>query len=147
MRIVKYYPETRQSALGLNARGPWAGLESEIDQLFNNTVAHFLGAGSGRQFPVDLYEDKNNAYVRAELPGVKREDIKVETVDGYLTIAATRAQQANGREDTFAVSRSVSLPDGVQADKVSAAYENGVLTVTLPKQEEAKPRKVSVEVK
>ena len=146
MRITRYYPNSRQSALGLVARGPWAGLETEIDQLFNSTVAQFLGAGAGAQFPVDLYEDKNNSYVRAELPGVKREDINVETVDGYLTITASRKQKADGREEAVSFSRSVSLPEEAQADKVTASYENGVLTVTLPKREEAKPKKVTVAV-
>lgn len=147
MRITRYYPNSRQSASGLVARGPWTGLESEIDQLFQSAVSSFLGAGSGVQFPVDLYEDKSNSYVRAELPGVRREDINVETVDGALTITATRKQKADGREEAVSFSRSVGLPEEAQADKVTAAYENGVLTVTLPKREEAKPKKVTVEVK
>jgi HSP20 family protein len=99
--------------------------------------------------PVDLYEDKDNTYVRAELPGVNRDDINVEMVDGYLNISASRkslAAESKG-EETFSFSRCVSIPEDVHADKVGAAYENGVLTVTLPKNEEAKPRKITVAVK
>lgn len=147
MRLIRSYPTTRQPALGPVLRSPWAGLEDEIDQLFNTTLAQFAAAPSGAQFPVDLYEDKDNAYVRAELPGVKREDINVETVDGNLTISASRKQTVEGSEESFSFSRSVSLPADVQADKVTAAYENGVLTVTLPKREELKPKKVTVSVK
>jgi HSP20 family protein len=97
---------------------------------------------------LDLYDDKDHTYVRAELPGVSREDINVEVVDDYLTIAATRKiPGTDGQaEQSFSFSRSVSIPTEVQADKISAAYENGVLTVTLPKREETKPKKISVAV-
>jgi len=80
--------------------------------------------------------------VRAELPGVSREAINVEMVDGYLTVNATRKEG----EESFSLTRSVSIPEAVQADKVAATYENGVLTVTLPKQEKAKPRKIAINV-
>lgn len=152
MRIVRYtYPSFRTAApvLGGFSRSPWAGLESEIDRLFETALTGFNESFSGSEFPVDLYEDKDHTYVRAELPGLNREDISVEMVDDYLTISGTRkTPAADGQEEqSFAFSRSVSIPEEVQADKVSAAYENGVLTVTLPKREEAKPRKISVSVK
>lgn len=152
MTLVRYtYPSFRTLAptAGGSPRSPWAGLESEIDRLFETALGDFGGASPAARFPVDLYEDKDNTYVRAELPGVNRADINVEMVDDYLTIAATRkAPTADGKgEDSFSFSRSVSIAEEVQADKVSAAYENGVLTVTLPKREEAKPKKISVAVK
>jgi HSP20 family protein len=140
MRIIKYYPNNRSfvPAYGLSARSLWTGLESEIDRLVSGA------ASFGPDFPVDLAEDQNNAYVRAELPGVKREDIKVETADGLLTISASRKQKENENETSVALSRSVSVPSDVQTDKVTAAYENGVLTVTLPKAETLKPRQVEI---
>lgn len=151
MTLVRYsYPSFRMLAptLGGFPRSPWAGLESEIDRLFETAMGDFSGATSATRFPVDLYEDKDNTYVRAELPGIHRDDINVEMVDDYLTISATRKAAAEGKgEESFSFSRSVSIADEVQADKVSAAYENGVLTVTLPKREEAKPKKISVAVK
>ena len=152
MRLVRYtHPTTRSlaPALGGFARSPWSGLESEIDRLFETTLGDFAGAAPRTRFPVDLYEDKDNTYVRAELPGVNREDINVEVVDGYLTITAARKTPiTDGQgEESFSFSRSVSLNDSVQADKVSAAHENGVLTVTLPKREEAKPKKITVAIK
>ncbi len=147
MRITQYaYPNSRQSVAGLLARNPWTGLETEIDQLFASALSGVAGGASGAQFPVDLYEDKDNAYVRAELPGVKREDINVELLDGYLTVTASRKQKSGESEESFSFSRSVAVPDQVQAAKVAAAYENGVLTVTLPKREEAKPKKVAIAV-
>jgi HSP20 family protein len=151
MRIVRYtYPSFRSpvSTLGSFSRSPWSGLETEIDRLFESAVGSLADPASATRFPVDLYEDKDNTYVRAELPGVTRDDINVEMVEDYLTISASRktpAAQENG-EQSFSFSRSVTIPEQVQADKVSATYENGVLTVTLPKREEAKPKKVTVAV-
>jgi len=122
-------------------------LESEIDRLFETALTGFTGGTVASQFPVDLFEDKDNTYVRAELPGVTREDIGVEMVEDYLTISAARKTPEGKGEESFSFSRSVTIPEAVQADKVTAAYEDGVLTVTLPKREEAKPRKVAVTVK
>lgn len=151
MNIVRYsYPTYRSLASlpGSLARSPWTGLESEIDRLFETALGDFASVPAN-QFPVDLYEDKDHTFVRAELPGVSRDDINVEMVDGYLTVNASRkAPATEGQaEQTFSFSRSVRVPEEVQADQVSAAYENGVLTVTLPKREEAKPKKITVAVK
>lgn len=150
MRLVRYsYPSFRSLSPALPSafRSPWTGLESELDRLFESALSDFAAPWADR-FPVDLYEDKDNTYVRAELPGVNREDISVELVDGALNVTATRKAGEGENAETFTYSRTVSVPDAaVQADKISAAYENGVLTVTLPKREESKPRKVTVAVK
>ena len=151
MRLVRYtYPSFRTVAPAYGfQRSPWAGLETEIDRLFETALSDFGGTGASNRFPVDLYEDKANTYVRAELPGLNRDDITVEMTDGTLTIAASRKTPAtDGKpEESFSFTRAVSIADDVQTDKVSAAYENGVLTVTLPKREEVKPKKVAVAVK
>jgi len=160
MRLVRYsYPSFRSLAPvsgRFSSPSPWSGLETEIDRLFSSAPGEFAGAvAPSARGPVDLYEDKDNTYVRAELPGVKRDDISVEVVDGCLTIAATRKTPAlaaaNGAEaqaeQALTFNRSLHLTDEVQADKIAAAYENGVLTVTLPKREETKPKKITVAVK
>lgn len=153
MRSIIHYTNPRSTSLlpsfGFTTHSPWTGLEGEIDRLFESTLSDFVAPAFDSRFPVDLYKDKDNTYVRAELPGVNRDDINVEMVDGYLTISASRRSLAtDGRgEETFSFSRSVSIPEDVHADKVGAAYENGVLTVTLPKKAEAKPRKITVAVK
>jgi HSP20 family protein len=124
-------------------------LESEIDRLFETALGSFADPASSTRFPVDLYEDNDNTYVRAELPGINRSDINVEMVEDYLTISGARksTEKENSQgEQSFSFSRSVTIPEHVQADKVSASYENGVLTVTLPKREEAKPKKVQVAI-
>jgi HSP20 family protein len=158
MKIVRYHQPTAAALApfsGYTGRNPLVAFEREFDRLFGNalgemfTLAPELATTAAGRFAVDLYEDKDNTYVRAELPGVDRKDINVEMVDDYLTISGSRKTfAADGKPaEAFEFSRSITIPESVQADKVVAAYENGVLTVTLPKREEAKPRKVSVEVK
>ncbi len=160
MRLVRYvYPDYRTYAPapgGFN-RSPWSGFEGEIDRLFETARRSFPGAGAApTQIPVDLYEDQANTYVRAELPGVNRDDINVEVSDGRLNIRAVRktpatpaadAPDSTAAEKTFSFSRTVNLSAEVQTDRIGAAFENGVLTVTLPKREEAKPKKITVAVK
>lgn len=142
-RIIRYaYPRSASLLPTLANRSPWSGLESEVDRLFHSALADFAAPALAPRFPVDLYEDKDNTYVRAELPGVSRDAINIEMVDGYLNLSAARKQG----DESFNLNRSVSIPEAVQADKVTAAYENGVLTVTLPKQEQAKPRKIAITV-
>lgn len=101
-------------------------------------------AGSAGTPAADLYEDADNYYVKVELPGVRKEDITVALEDAALTIAATRAEKGAEGETRAEFRRTVGAPEGVDAGKVTAAYENGVLTVTLPKPEARKPRQITV---
>ena len=149
MNLIHYtYPRTT-SLVPAFGRSPWNGLESEMDRLFETTLGEFAAPAFEHRFPVDLYEDDDNTYVRAELPGLAREDINIEMVNGYLSLNGTRkVTDDDGKvTETFSLNRSIAIPEAVQADKVTAAYENGILTVTLPKREEAKPKKVTIEIK
>lgn len=147
MRLIRYTTPYGRAYSPVFARSPWAGLEEQMDRLFEAALGETASASHAAGFPVDLYEDSAATYVRAELPGVNRADIGVELVDGTLQITAKRTRKLGDREETAEFSRTLTVPEGaVQADKVGAAYENGVLTVTLPKREEAKPRKISVTV-
>lgn len=142
-RIVRYItPRAARLFPALANNDSWANLESDFSRLFDAAWSDFNVPTVAPRFPVDIYEDKDNTYVRAELPGVNRDAINVEMVEGFLNISATRKEG----DESFSLTRSVAIPESVQADKVSAAYENGVLTVTLPKQEQAKPRKVNITV-
>ncbi len=146
MRLIRYTTPVTRSVYPAFARSPWAGLEAQMDRFFEAALSDGVAPAADR-FPVDLFEDANATYVRAELPGVNRADIGVELVDGVLQLAAKRVRKDGEREKTQEFRRAITVPDGaVQADKITAAYENGVLTVTLPKREEAKPRKISVAV-
>jgi len=120
-------------------------LRRDMDRLFDVLWPGETGAPG--VFPaMNVTRDGDRYYVRAELPGVNRDAIHVEMVEDNLSIQASRTQKTGDREEAFAFSRTLSVPENVQADKVSASYENGVLTVTLPKREEAKPKKVSIAV-
>ncbi|MGH7996809.1 MAG: Hsp20/alpha crystallin family protein [Opitutaceae bacterium] len=146
MRLTRYIPNGGFAPAVGFGRGPWTGLEKEIGRAFESALGGLGGPLGGNQFPVDLYEDKDNTYVRADLPGVSRNDLNVEMVEGYLSVSATRKQKHGEEEETYSFSRSINVPDDVQADKVAASFEDGVLTVTLPKREETKPKKVPVTV-
>lgn len=132
----------------------FGSLREEMDRLFDLAFPA-LGTfqrnfGWNEAFPVDLYQDKDAFVLRAELPGFRKEDLRVDVADGILTLTAHRVAKA-GEDDQGArpeerVSRAISLPEQADAAKIAAAYENGVLTVTLPKREETKPRQITVQV-
>jgi HSP20 family protein len=104
--------------------------------------------------PVDVFEEADAIRIMAEVPGVKPEDVKIAVEGNVLTIQGTKQQVAEERtervhryERTYGqFERSFTLPATVDAEHIKARYESGVLTVTLPKVEKAKPRRVQVEV-
>ena len=137
----------------------------EVDSLFNlafgQSATSNVQNGRGSQSPegwfpaVDVYEDKDSLLVKAELPGLKKEDIEISLHDGFLTLSGERKleQKQEGAEVSRSerwvgrFHRSISLPCGVEADKITATYNEGVLTVALPKAEEAKPKQIPISVK
>jgi len=146
MRIIHYTNPLARPAYPVFANSPWAGLESQINRLFETALRETVET-SAERVPVDIYEDTHATYIRAELPGVNRADIGVELLDGTLQLRAKRTLRRGDRDETREFARALTVPEGaVQPDKISATYENGVLTVTLPKREEAKPRSISVNV-
>ena len=120
-------------------RSPWTGFDREISSLFASALTG-LPSDATRSVPVSVHEDKDNLQISAELPGVNRADINIELLDDTLSLTATRKQG----EQTVSFARSFTLPYAVQADKVTAAYENGILQLTLPKAEAVKPRKIAL---
>jgi HSP20 family protein len=124
--------------------GRLTNLQEELDQLFGVTRTWAPA--------LDVSEDKNNFSVRVELPGLKREEIEVSLEEGALVIAGERKAETPGegtevhrRERYYGkFRRALTLPAEVVADKVQAAYKDGVLTVTLPKVEEVKPKQIVV---
>jgi len=134
--------------------GRLADLRDEIDRLFEPPFARTSEILTGWTPAFDVYEEKDNFVVKAELPGMKKEDINVSLQDGSLIISGerqgeTRSEDAEVyRAERFfgKFQRAVALPTAVAADKVRAQYKDGVLTVTLPKTEEAKPKQIDVSV-
>jgi HSP20 family protein len=137
--------------------GRLTDLRDEIDRLFESPLAELARTSqilSGWTPALDLYEDKDNFVVKAELPGMKREDIAVSLHEGSLSISGERKSEEKHadaevyRTERFfgRFQRTVTLPTPVAADKVKAAYKDGLLTITLPKTEEAKPKQIEVNV-
>lgn len=143
--------------------GQWAGLgrltdlRDEIDRLFEAPMSEFTNATqwlSGWTPALDVHEDKDNVVVRVELPGMKKEEIEVSVHDGSLSISGERKREekhAEGevyRAERFfgRFLRTVELPSEVSSDKAKAQYVDGILTITLPKTEEAKPKHINVSV-
>lgn len=103
---------------------------------------------------VDIEENNGNLMVRAEIPGMTKDDIKVSVQDDLLTISGERKQENETKDKTFhriercygKFRRMIRLPAQVDADKVKASYKDGVLNVTLPKPESLKPKNIDVEI-
>lgn len=134
-------------------------LERQINRLFSDTLGNLDwqyrdSAGASWVPPVDIFEEADAIRIVAEVPGVKPEDIKISLENNVLTIQGTKEQVAQERtervhryERTYgAFERSFTLPATVDAGNIKASYEHGVLTVTLPKAENAKPRQIQVQV-
>lgn len=141
MKLMQY----QRPGLAWPTLGRLATLQDEWDRLFEAPMAGWLPA-------LDVQEDKDTFSVRVELPGMKREDIEVSLQDGALVISGERKSETI-KEDTEVhrqerfygkFSRALTLPAAVAGDKVKAAYKDGILTVTLPKAEEAKPKSIAV---
>jgi len=135
--------------------GRLTDLRDEIDRLFESPLAELTRTSqllSGWTPPIDLFEDKDSFIVRAELPGMKKEDIDLSLHDGSLSISGERKSaekdaEAYRAERFFGLfQRTITFPALVAADQAKAQYKDGILTVKLPKTEEAKPKHIDVKV-
>jgi HSP20 family protein len=128
----------------------------EIDRL-NRMFNEFYGDTFARAWvpPVDIFEtDDHEVVLKAELPAMKREDIALTFENGVLTLKGERKFDEEVRRENYhrverrhgSFSRSFTLPNTVDPSRISAAYKDGVLTVRLPQREEAKPKKIAVNV-
>jgi HSP20 family protein len=137
-------------------RDPFAEVESiqrEMSRLMDAFGSAWRGATAAGVFPaLNVSEDGDNLYVRAELPGLNAKDLDISVQDDNLVIKGERriAAEAKGvsyhrrEREAGTFQRIISLPARVDAGKVTAVCKNGVLTVTLPKAAEAKPRQIAV---
>jgi HSP20 family protein len=138
-----------------SASDRWSNLREELNSFFGMPFSSSFGrAGqlfTGWSPAFDLYESANNVVAVVELPGMRKEDIDISLHDGTLTISGERkgestngetAQRTERYVGTFR--RSITLPTHVDAGKVGATYEEGILKVILPKAEEAKPKQIKV---
>ena len=139
-----------------SAADRWSNLRDEVNSFFEIPFWSSFGrAGqlfTGWSPALDLYESGDDVVAVVELPGMRKEDIDISLHDGTLTISGERKRESSSNSDeaerteryigTFR--RTIALPTRVDANKVSATYRDGILTVTLPKAEEVKPKQIQV---
>jgi HSP20 family protein len=130
-------------------------LQSEVNRVFD---AFFGGGASGasrarRWVPaMDLVESDDHLVLRADLPGMGKEDVNIEIKDGVLTVSGERRAEHEDSSEGFyrlerafgSFSRSLSLPDGIEVDAIDAEFTDGVLEVRIPKPAERKPHRVEI---
>jgi len=165
---TKAPPATRSSA---GEAHPLQQLREEMDRLFDGFFSRSVVPGGRRDLwnwepfrafggdgrfaaPIDLKESDKEYTVEAELPGMSEKDIELELHDGMLTLKGEKRSERDEKKDDYhvtersfgSVRRTIRVPDGVDEDRISANFKNGVLTVTLPKSKEAqkKARKIAV---
>jgi len=151
MAILRWRPGT----FGWH-RDPFAEVESlhrEMSRLMDSLSGAWRGVTAAGVFPaLNVSEDRDNLYVRAELPGVSAKDLDISVQDDNLVIKGERRIAAESKGVSYhrrereagTFQRIISLPTRVDGGKVTAVCKNGVLTVTLPKAAEAKPRQIAV---
>jgi HSP20 family protein len=127
----------------------------DFDRLFGQAFSGFpfvnavaktpgqLGRFASLRLAADLYEDEGHYFARVELPGAKKEEVKVDLDGRLLTVTYDTASEKE-EDEKVAYKRSLTVPEGVKEDAISAKLEDGILTVTLPKAEERKPREIEI---
>ena len=135
------------------------GLRQAVDRLFEDSFvspSRILGTfEAGVAMPIDMYHTADDVIVKATLPGVKPEEIDITINGDTLAIRGeTKTEEEVNREDYFyqehrygAFNRSVNLPGGLSLDKVEATFDNGILTLTIPKVEKVKHKQIKVKAK
>ncbi len=125
-------------------------------RLFEDSVNRLLSQPAARPWApsVDIFETENDLVLKADLPGIEQKDVDIQIENGTLSLRGERKFQNEKKDGGFhrvergygSFARYFALPDSVDPEKVKAEYKNGVLTVTLPKKEVAKPRQIKVDI-
>jgi HSP20 family protein len=134
-------------------------LRNAMDRLFEDSFVTprfgWIAPTSMAEMAIDMYETKDQVVVKAALPGLKPEETEVTIVGDTLTIRGESKEDKEIKEENYirkerrfgSFARSVTLPAGLKADKAEATFENGVLTLQIPKSEEVKPKSIKVKAK
>ena len=161
MAILRWRPLGTSWGQSMDRWEPFRDLsdiQAEMNRLFDGVFARPMAAMSGAERlwapAVDIYETKDELVVTAELAGTSEKDIKLSLADNVLTLRGERFQGQEAKPEGAhrgerwygKFERTLSLPIPVQADKVTATYRDGVLTVKLPKVEEVKPKEIEIAV-
>jgi HSP20 family protein len=152
--MVPAKPQKTQEPVPAERAWPfWLGrLRDEFDEMFerlSQAYKGFITGPEGWRWGIEVKEEDDAIIVRAEAPGFSPEEIDVQVTEDRLVIKAAKKEEKKEKEGPTEIKErscfeSISLPAGINKDKVEAGYHNGVLTVTLPKTEKAKGRKVPI---
>jgi HSP20 family protein len=129
-------------------------LQSEVNRLFDTFFGGRPGNGGARRWvpAMDLAEADDHLVLRADLPGLDQDDVNIEVKDGVLTVSGERKAEHEERTEGYyrverafgGFSRSLTLPENVDPDAITANFDKGVLEVRIPKPEATKPRKIEI---
>jgi len=127
-------------------------IRRQLGRILENIEGSHRIVGAGVFPPVNLTEDKENFYLRAELPGMKTEDLDIQATGNSISISGERKmpeEDANAKvhrreRDAGRFSRMIKLPGEIEVGKINATLKNGILTVTIPKSEAEKPRQIEI---
>jgi HSP20 family protein len=131
-------------------------LREAMDRLFDDAFTRPLGRNGGSTVPaIDLYQTDNEVILKADLPGLKADDVQITVTNDVLTLRGEFKWEDGHEDATYHIheqrygsfERSIPLPVDVQTDKAQADFQNGVLTITLPKAESVKPKTISIKAK
>jgi HSP20 family protein len=153
MTLVKFNPTRdllnveREFNIIYNSLGSRFGLthKGDIDEKYDNSVWMPL---------TDISEDNENFYLKADLPGIKKEDVKISYTDCTISISGERSQEKETKERKFhriersygKYYRSFNVPAEIKEDKIKAEFKDGQLTITIPKADEVKPKEIDIKV-
>lgn len=134
-------------------------LRDAMDRLLDDAFTRPLSMADGMRYrvapSVDMFETENEVVIRAALPGMKADEVDINVTGDVLTLKGETSEQSESKDRSYHIreqrwgsfERSVALPTAIVADKARADFENGILTVTLPKADEVKPRSITVKAK
>jgi HSP20 family protein len=137
-------------------------MEREFNRLFNSFGRRFLDTNGKEELDnvvwmplVDISEDKDNFSIKMDIPGIKKDDVKISFSDGQLSVSGERKEERESKDTTFhrvertygKFYRSFNLPQKIKHDQIEAVFNDGQLLITIPKSEEAKPKEIDIKIK
>ncbi len=143
MAIVRWSPMRDISAM-----------QDEVNRMFDNFWGEFKGQDGAMLAPaVDVTEKADNFIVSAELPGLTKDDINLTLQNNVLTMSGSKKRETESKSDRYhrlersfgSFCRTINLPTSVDASKIDADFKNGILTLELPKVEEARPKEIAIQ--
>ena len=154
MALIRWRPRRELSTLG-----DIIGIQGDMNRLFDMTLGRkpfeSMGLFEGDWTPpIDVLEDESKIVVNVELPGMSHEDVDLSILGETLTIKGEKKKEEEKKEKDYhrferaygSFQRSITLPNSVAPDKAKASFENGILEIEMPKKEEAKPKRIKVEI-